>query len=76
MVRAFRPDVMLTLRLEGPGGGQHHQAAARLAVEAFRAAADPARFPERQGLRPWQARKIYRGGRGRRRRRRVARRRR
>ncbi|HEY7509848.1 MAG TPA: PIG-L family deacetylase, partial [Vicinamibacteria bacterium] len=63
-VRAFRPDVMLTLPLEGAGGGQHHQAAARLAVEAFRAAADPARFPEhaRQGLRPWQARKIYRGG--------------
>jgi LmbE family N-acetylglucosaminyl deacetylase len=64
VVRAFRPDVMLTLPLEGAGGGQHHQAAARIAVEAFRAAADPARFPEhaRQGLRPWQARKIYRGG--------------
>lgn len=64
VVRAFRPDVMLTLPLEGAGGGQHHQAAARIAVEAFRAAADPARFAEhaRQGLRPWQARKIYRGG--------------
>jgi LmbE family N-acetylglucosaminyl deacetylase len=64
VVRTFRPDVMLTLPLEGAGGGQHHQAAARIAVEAFRAAADPARFPEhgRQGLRPWQARKIYRGG--------------
>ncbi len=36
----------------------------RLALEAFRAAADPARFPEqlREGLRPWQARKIYQGG--------------
>jgi LmbE family N-acetylglucosaminyl deacetylase len=64
VVRAFRPDVMLTLPLEGAGGGQHHQAAARIAVEAFRAAADPARFPEhaREGRRPWQARKIYRGG--------------
>jgi LmbE family N-acetylglucosaminyl deacetylase len=64
VVRRFRPDVMLTLPLEGAGGGQHHQAAARIAVESFRAAADPARFPEhgRQGLRPWQARKIYRGG--------------
>ena len=64
VVRAFRPDVMLTLPLEGAGGGQHHQAAGRIAVEAFRAAADPARFPEhaREGLRPWQARKIYRGG--------------
>ncbi|HVR70274.1 MAG TPA: NEW3 domain-containing protein [Vicinamibacteria bacterium] len=64
VVRAFRPDVMLTLSLGGGGGGQHHQAAARLAAEAFRAAADPSRFPEhaRQGLRPWQARKIYQGG--------------
>jgi len=64
VVRAFRPDVILTLPLEGDGGGQHHQAAGRLAREAFRAAADPARFPEqlREGLRPWQARKIYQGG--------------
>jgi LmbE family N-acetylglucosaminyl deacetylase len=64
VVRAFRPDVILTLPLEGGGGGQHHQAVGRLAREAFRAAADPARFPDqlREGLRPWQARKIYQGG--------------
>ena len=64
VVRAFRPDVILTLPLEGEGGGQHHQAAGRLAREAFRAAGDPARFPDqlREGLRPWQARKIYQGG--------------
>ena len=64
VVRLFRPDVILTLPLEGEGGGQHHQAVGRLAREAFRAAADPARFPEqrREGLRPWQARKIYQGG--------------
>jgi len=63
-VRAFQPDVILTLPLESKGGGQHHQAAARLAVEAFRAAADPARFPEQLtgGLSPWQARKVYQGG--------------
>ena len=61
VIRAFRPDVILTLPLEATGGGQHHQAAARLAMEAFRAAADPARFPEQvaEGLRPWQARKVY-----------------
>jgi LmbE family N-acetylglucosaminyl deacetylase len=66
VVRRFRPDVILTLSLEAPGGGQHHQAAARIAVEAFRAAADPTRFPEQiaEGLRPWQARKIYQGGTG------------
>src|SRR5438093_2748062 len=63
-IRAFEPDVILTLSLESKGGGQHHQASARLAVEAFRAAADPARYPEqvRSGLSPWQARKIYQGG--------------
>ena len=63
-VRSFRPDVILTLPLEARGGGQHHQAAARLAREAFRAAADPTRFPEQiqAGLRPWQARKLYQGG--------------
>jgi LmbE family N-acetylglucosaminyl deacetylase len=66
VLRAFRPDVVLTLPLEAPGGGQHHQAVARLAKEAFRVAADPARFPEQvaAGLRPWQARAIYRGGTG------------
>jgi LmbE family N-acetylglucosaminyl deacetylase len=63
VVRAFRPDVILTLPLEARGGGMHHQAVARLARDAFRAAADPRRFPE-QGLRPWQARKIYQGGTG------------
>lgn len=64
VVRAFRPDVILTLPLEARGGGQHHQAAARLAREAFRAAADAGRFPEQlaAGLRPWQARKLYEGG--------------
>lgn len=64
VVRAFRPDVILTLPLEGEGGGQHHQAVGRLAGEAFRAAADPFRFPEqlREGLRPWQVLKIYQGG--------------
>jgi LmbE family N-acetylglucosaminyl deacetylase len=66
IVRAFRPDVILTLPLEAGGGGLHHQASARLARDAFRAAADPARFPEqiRAGLHPWQARKIYQGGTG------------
>ncbi len=61
VVRAFRPDVIVTLPLQGTGGGQHHHAAAQLAQDAFRAAADPARFPE-QGLPAWQARKIYEGG--------------
>jgi LmbE family N-acetylglucosaminyl deacetylase len=63
ILRAFRPDVVVTMPPEGEGGGQHHQAVGRLALEAFRAAADPDRFPGqlREGLRPWQARKIYQG---------------
>jgi LmbE family N-acetylglucosaminyl deacetylase len=67
VIRAFRPDVVLTLPLEAPGrGGQHHQAVAQLTRDAFRAAADPARFPDQAsaGLEPWQARKLYQGGTG------------
>ena len=62
--RSFRPDVVLTLSLEAPGGGQHHQTTARLAKEAFRVAADPQRFPDqiKQGLLPWQALRDYQGG--------------
>ena len=70
-IRTLRPDVIVTMSPEGTGGGQHHQTSAVLATEAFRAAADPAQFPEqiRDGLRPWQALKLYRpaggfGGRG------------
>ena len=61
VVRKVRPDVILTLNRDSGGGGQHHMASAQLAHEAFRAAADPARFPEQitEGLRPWQARKVY-----------------
>lgn len=61
LIRMIRPDVVLAMRPDGEGGGQHHQASARITIEAFRAAADPSRFPEqaREGLRPWQPRKLY-----------------
>jgi LmbE family N-acetylglucosaminyl deacetylase len=64
VIRAFHPDVILTLPLHSEGGGQHHQAVAQLTRDAFRAAADPGRFGGqlREGLRPWQARKLYQGG--------------
>jgi len=61
VVRRFRPDVILTrFPTDGRGGHGHHTASAQLAVEAFSAAADPARFPEQlaAGLRPWQARRV------------------
>jgi len=61
VIRTFRPEVITTLPRTGTGGGQHHQATGLIALEAFRAAADPTRFPEQiaEGLRPWQAKKIY-----------------
>ena len=61
LIRTVRPDVVTGLSPEGEGGGQHHQASAILAREAYAAAADPNRFPEqlRAGLRPWQATKFY-----------------
>jgi len=58
-IRTFRPDVIVT-RFSPEGGGHgHHTASARLAVEAFAAAADPARFPV-DGVEPWQADRILR----------------
>jgi LmbE family N-acetylglucosaminyl deacetylase len=64
VIRTFRPDV-LTARFSGTprDGHGHHQASSILAKEAFRAAADPKRFPEQiaEGLQPWQAKKFYIG---------------
>jgi LmbE family N-acetylglucosaminyl deacetylase len=61
LIRTVRPDVMMTMRPEGTGGGQHHQASAIIVGEAFKAAADPSRYPEqlKEGLRPWQPKKLY-----------------
>ena len=64
VVRQFRPDVLVA-RFSGTDrdGHGHHQASAILTKEAFRAAADPKRFPEqiKEGLLPWQAKKLYIG---------------
>ena len=61
MIRTIRPEVMSAMSPSGRGGGQHHQASAVLAHEAYHAAADPDRFPEQisGGLRPWHAHKFY-----------------
>ena len=61
MIRTIRPDVIAGMSPDGNGGGQHHQASAVLAHEAYSAAADSSRFPEQlaEGLRPWQASKFY-----------------
>lgn len=61
-VRAYRPDIIVS-RFHGKARDGHgnHQAAGLMSAELFRAAADPNRFPEqlREGLRVWQARKLY-----------------
>jgi len=62
VIRTFRPDVLVS-RFEGTEDDGHgnHQAYGTLTREAFRAAADPKRFPEQiaEGLLPWQAKKFY-----------------
>jgi LmbE family N-acetylglucosaminyl deacetylase len=64
VIREFRPDVLIA-RFSGTDhdGHGHHQASAILTKEAFRAAADPSRFPEqiKEGLQPWQPKKLYIG---------------
>jgi LmbE family N-acetylglucosaminyl deacetylase len=64
LIRMTRPDVLVTMRPDLPGGGQHHQASALIGLEAFRAAADPSRYPDqlKEGLRPWRPAKIYKVG--------------
>src|SRR5215213_1942826 len=61
LIRMTRPDVILGMNPTGTAGGLHHQASEVLSREAFKAAGDPARYPEqiREGLRPWQPRKFY-----------------
>ncbi len=64
VIRTFRPDVLIA-RFSGTSRDGHgnHQASSILTKEAFRAAADPKRFPEQiaKGLEPWQAKKFYIG---------------
>lgn len=64
VIRTFRPDVLIA-RFSGTerDGHGNHQASGILTKEAFRAAADPTRFPEQiaQGLEPWQAKEFYIG---------------
>jgi LmbE family N-acetylglucosaminyl deacetylase len=64
VIRTFRPDVLIS-RFQGNSrdGHGHHSAAGILTREAFRAAADPQRFPDQiaSGLAPWQPAKLYVG---------------
>ncbi len=61
LIRTFRPEVVLTMNIQGRGGDRAHEATTILSREAYRAAGDPAMYPEqiREGLKPWQPRKLY-----------------
>lgn len=65
VIREFRPTIILSLNPGGAGGGQHHQASAQLAAEAFRLAGNPSIFPEQinAGLRPWQPLRLFQAAR-------------
>src|SRR5258708_7594462 len=67
VIRTFKPDVLVS-RFQGNAsdGHGHHETAGVLTPIAFKAAADPNRFPEqiKEGLLPWQVKKLYLGGGG------------
>ena len=60
VIRKFRPDVIITrFPTDERAGHGHHQASAILAIEAFKAAADPNRFPEQlDHVSIWQAKRL------------------
>jgi len=62
LVRETRPDIIITMDpAPSPGNHGNHQYAARLAVEAYNAAADPSMFPDQlaAGLKAWDVKRIF-----------------
>jgi GlcNAc-PI de-N-acetylase/alpha-galactosidase-like protein len=61
LIRTLRPDVLVTMNIQGRGGDRAHEATTVLAREAYRAAGDANRYPEQiaEGLRAWQPKKLY-----------------
>jgi LmbE family N-acetylglucosaminyl deacetylase len=60
-IREERPDIVMPSFRDVPTEHGHHRAITELTLRAFRDAADPNVFPEqiRQGLKPWQIKKLY-----------------
>jgi len=61
LFRELRPDVVLTMNIQGRGGDRAHEATTVLVTEAWKEAGDPSMYPEqlKEGLRPWQPKKLY-----------------
>src|SRR5436190_4384149 len=64
LIRTIRPDVLITMNIQGRGGDRAHEATTVLVREAYKAAGNAAMYPEqlREGLHPWQPRKLYFSG--------------
>ena len=60
LIRTLRPDVMVTMNIQGRGGDRAHEATTVLRAR-YRAAGNPAMYPEQisAGLRAWQPKKLY-----------------
>src|SRR5207245_2146933 len=60
-IRKLRPDIIITNHSVTNNDHGHHQATARLVVEAFDSAADPKRFPEqlKDGVTTWQVQRLF-----------------
>jgi LmbE family N-acetylglucosaminyl deacetylase len=65
-IRKLRPDVIITNHSVTNNDHGHHQATARLELEAFDAAADPKRFPEQLSgsVTTWQVQRLFVRARG------------
>lgn len=59
-IRSFQPDIMVNrFPPDARAGHGHHSASAVLSEEAFKAAADPNRFPEQLAyVKPWQVKRL------------------
>src|SRR2546423_8883225 len=65
-IRKLRPDVIITNHSVTSNDHGHHQATARLELEAFDAAADPTKFPEqlKDRVTVWQVQRLFVRARG------------
>ena len=64
VVRAFRPNVIVSVFSGTPGDGHgHHQVSGVVAREAYDLSADTVRFPVEQYGAAWEVQKFYRGAR-------------
>ncbi|MGA2113570.1 MAG: PIG-L family deacetylase [Bryobacteraceae bacterium] len=61
LIRMLRPEVVVTMNIQGRGGDRAHEATTILAREGYLAAGDPSQYPGqiREGLRAWQPKKLY-----------------